>query len=218
MLISYSHQFIFFHVAKTGGLSMRDALKPYSRDPDKFRVKRPKPEIDGKPNRFYEVWEASLLHASAQQARQELPEDVFYPFFKFAFVRNPWDLQVSMYHFVLREPEHIYHDQIKALSGFEEYAEWVAAAAKPYPKGAPKLQRDMLVNQDGALLVDFVGRFERLSEDFTTICQRLKLAICLPHRNKTEHRGYQSYYSPRSRQLIADAFAADIEQFHYTFE
>ena len=41
MLISHSHRFIFFHVAKTAGLSVRNALQPYAEEPTKFKIKRP---------------------------------------------------------------------------------------------------------------------------------------------------------------------------------
>ena len=41
MLISYEHQFIFFHVTKAAGTSIRDALKDYAKEPEKFKINRP---------------------------------------------------------------------------------------------------------------------------------------------------------------------------------
>ncbi|MGH8552410.1 MAG: sulfotransferase family 2 domain-containing protein, partial [Methylococcales bacterium] len=175
MLVSTSHRFIFFHIGKTGGMSLREVLQGYAEEPQKFKIRRPPETIDGKPNTLYEVWQTLLLHAKARDARRELPKEVFDGFFKFAFVRNPWDLQVSMYHFILREPKSSTHEQVKAAGSFEGYLDWVAKTASPFPKGIPKLQKDMITDTQGNLLVDFVGRYETLARDFEKL--RLRLGI-----------------------------------------
>jgi hypothetical protein len=218
MLISYSHQFIFFHVSKTAGMSMREVLQAYAQEPEKFKIRRPPPMIGDQPNRMYEVWQALLLHARACDAQKELPADVFTSFFKFGFVRNPWDWQVSMYYFILRENTYAKHELVKGLQGFEEYVEWVVSTPDPYPKGTPKLQSETLADAQGNLLVDFVGRYETLTQDFRQVCQRLKIEASLPHLNATAHRDYRTYYNERTKQLIAMHFQADVELFGYTFD
>lgn len=218
MLISHSHRFIFFHVAKTAGLSVRNALQPYAEEPTKFKIKRPPKVKAGEPNPFYTVWEALLVHAKVRDAQQELPAAIFDRYYKFAFVRNPWDWQVSMYHFILNEPTHIKHDLVKSFGSFEQYLEWVVATPSPFAKGATKLQKDVLTDDVGRLLVDFVGRYETLTQDFTQICTVLKIPAQLPHINQTKHRDYRSYYNERTRQLVAEHFAADIALFGYQFE
>ena len=107
MLISYTNNFIFFHVAKVAGLSIREALAPYVQLPKRFKVSRPLKMIRGKPNPLYAIWENTLLHATARDAKKELGEETYNTFYKFAFVRNPWDWQVSMYHFILKESKHL---------------------------------------------------------------------------------------------------------------
>jgi len=37
-------------------------------------------------------------HSKAIAAKEMLPREFYDSLFKFAFVRNPWDLQVSSYH------------------------------------------------------------------------------------------------------------------------
>jgi len=218
MLISHTHRFIFFHVAKTGGLSVRDALQPYAEEPTKFKIKRPPKVKAGEPNPFYTVWEAILVHAKASDAQRELPAAIFERYYKFAFVRNPWDWQVSMYHFILSEPTHIKYDLVNAFGSFERYLDWVIETPNPYAKGATKFQKDLLTAADGQLLVDFVGRYETLASDFMQICQTLQIAAQLPHINHTKHRDYRTYYTERTRQLVADHFATDIALFGYTFD
>jgi hypothetical protein len=218
MLISHSHRFIFFHVAKTAGLSMRAVLEPYAEEPTHFKIKRPPRLKAGQPNPFYQVWEALLLHAKASDAQKELPPAIFERYYKFAFVRNPWDWQVSMYHFILSEPAHVKHQSVKSLGSFERYLQWVIDTPNPYPKGATKLQKEVITDADGKLLVDFVGRYETLAQDFAQICQALKITAQLPHVNKSTHHDYRAYYNTRTQQMVAEHFAADIELFGYTFE
>lgn len=218
MLVSYSHRFIFFHVGKTGGMSLREVLQSYAEEPEKFKIRRPPETIDGKPNAFYEVWQTLLLHAKARDARKELPKDIFDGFYKFAFVRNPWDLQVSMYHFILREPASSTHAQVKAAGSFEGFLDWVSQTPAPYPKGISKLQRDMITDSQGNLLVDFVGRYESLASDFEKLRLQLGIQARLPHMNRSQHRDYRSYYNERTLALVADLFRADIEMFGYGFD
>ena len=217
MLISHSHQFIFFHVAKTAGLSLRNALLPYAEEPTKFKIKRPPQVKAGQLNPFYAVWEALLIHAKASDAQRELPAAIFERYYKFAFVRNPWDWQVSMYHFILNEPTHVKHALVKSLGTFERYLDWVVETPNPYAKGATKFQKDVITDPDGRLLVDFVGRYETLAQDFAQVCRMLQLTAQLPHINRTRHHDYRAYYTERTRQLVAHHFAADIALFGYLF-
>jgi len=218
MLISYSHNFIFLHVAKVAGTSIRDALDGYTQLPEKFKIKRPPMQIDGKPNKLYTMWENALSHATAQAVKKELTADVYNSFYKFAFVRNPWDWQVSMYHFILKQTDHVRHDLVKSMSGFDEYIEWVISEKNPYPRGATKYQKDMLIDKQGNLLVDYIGRYEMLNRDFDHVCQKLKLDTSLPTLNQSHHRDYRSYYDAKTRRQVATSFCEDIEMFDYTFD
>jgi hypothetical protein len=218
MLLSYSHRFLFIHVGKTGGMSVRKVLEPVSAEPEKFIMRRPSKLVGDQPNPLYAVWETLRLHAKARDAQKELPADVFDSLFKFAFVRNPWDLQVSMYHFILREPKAAKHDQVKALGSFDAFVEWVIVTPDPYPKGITKLQKDMITDADGKLLLDFIGTCENLDRDFAHVAQKLGIQASLPHVNQSQHHDYRTYYNDHTRALIAEHFKPDIEFFGYTFD
>jgi|SRR5215468_8444806 len=73
-MISDRHRFIFVHINKTGGTSIEKVFEP---DADQTNV--------------------AFKHARAAFYRREFPEQ-FRDYFKFAFVRNPWDWLVSRYH------------------------------------------------------------------------------------------------------------------------
>ncbi|ELS03996.1 Sulfotransferase family [Xenococcus sp. PCC 7305] len=218
MLISYSHKFIFFHVTKAAGTSVKEALKKYAEEPNRFKMKRPPKEKNGKPNKLYELWQSSLWHAKAKDVKKEFPEE-YDNFYKFAFVRNPWDWQVSYYHFILKETTHIRHELVKNMpGGFEEYLEWVIATKNPFPKGATKLQKEIIVEPNGELNIDYLGRYETLNDDFDHVCQVLNLQTSLPRLNQSKHRDYRGYYNDRTRKLVADNFQEDIELFGYSFD
>lgn len=217
MLISYTHKFIFFHVAKVAGISIREALKEYAQEPRDLKLRRPPEVIGGNPNPMYAMWETYLLHTRARDAARILPAEVYHSFYKFAFVRNPWDWQVSMYHFLLKETGNPRYDLVRSLPGFDAYLEWVIQTEKPYPRGAAKFQHEMVVDQTGTVLVDFVGRFETLSEDIAHVGQHLNIDIVLPYLNQSQHRDYRSYYNEHTRALVAEHFREDIERFAYRF-
>jgi hypothetical protein len=90
--------------------------------------------------------------------------------------------------------------------------------AAPFPKGITKLQADMLTGADGTLLVDEIGRYETLRADFARICRHVGIEPLLPHLNRSHHRDYRTYYTERTRALVAEHFRKDIELFGYTFD
>lgn len=207
MEISYTHRFVFIHVYKTGGTSISSALKPF--------VERPvcvaqnggsggSSPASSEPKKI-------PLHLSAAEAKRMLPDEIFNGFFKFAFVRNSWDWEVSLYHFMLEEQKHFQHELIKGLGSFDRYVEWRIAQPK-------RLQRDFLADESGALLVNFVGRFTTLDEDFGTICERLGIDAKLPHFRRSSHRPYCEYYDDRTKAMIADRYREDIEMFQFQFD
>jgi hypothetical protein len=217
MILSHSHRFLFFHIAKTGGMSVREALEPFCVEPEKFVMRRPSKMIGDRVNPLYKVWETLLLHAKASDAKRELPPEIFDPYFKFVFVRNPWDWLVSMYHFVLREPEAARHDEVKALGTFDAYVEWAVSTPNPFPKGVSGVQSEMITDADGNMLVDYVGAYENLAADFAEVLTILGLQASLPHVNQSVHREYQTYYNDRTRAIVAGHFQPDIELFGYSF-
>jgi hypothetical protein len=69
----------------------------------------------------------------------------------------------------------------------------------------------------GVELLDFVGRYERMEEDFASACRRIGIGVALPHVNRTEHAHYRDYYTAETKSIVSSAFARDIEQFGCAF-
>ena len=212
MIISYSHQFIFVHVPKTAGLSIDGALRPYAQNLPQTWADRFFGRLRLRDSYFkYHPYKRFRRHATAEQIRRHLPRETYETFYKFAFVRNPWDWMVSYYHYLLEKADHHRHRLVRRLRGFEEYLEYEIRRNKA---GQTQFLRDAA----GQMLVDFVGRFESLEADFAQVCSRLGLVARLPRMNRSRHNDYRTYYNARTIELVARHFRAEIELFGYTFD
>ncbi len=103
-----------------------------------------------------------------------MPAETFDRYFKFAFVRNPWDRLVSEYEFLLERPSHGRHARVKKLDGFKHFIEMQIPRKDAY-------QINMLCDRQGNLLMDFVGKLENLESDWQTVCTR----IGIPYQTAT---------------------------------
>ena len=221
-MLFYSHRprFIFIHVIKTGGTSIREALAPHARWPGgaaksawtrlRRRLDRTRlvPRLGLTAPEPLAVLQA---HATAADVRAALPEETFNRYFKFAFVRNPWDWLVSWYHYLGQSPSHPEYAVVSGMKDFEGYLAWRVGHAF-------QLQKHMVAGPEGQLLVDFVGRFEKLEEDFGKVCATVGVRADLAHHNQSRHRDYRFYYTNRTRELVETFWAEDIEFFGYQFD
>lgn len=209
MLLSHSRRFIFIHVYKVAGTSVRDALAPYAHRAGHVLTNRLRRRVG-----LSMVDPLASLgdHPTALDVRSVLGKRTFDRYTKFAFVRNPWDWQVSLYYYMRGLPTHPQHKLIMSMRDFTDYIVWRCTQE-------PRSQRRFLDDEQGNSLMDFVGRFETLSADFARVCQQLGLECTLGHANASKRaRDYRSYYTDLTRTLVADTFRADIERFGYTFE
>ncbi len=218
MLLSPRDRYLFVHIAKTGGTSVRAALeKGRWRDPWYYGILL--------CNRLSHLSGHRLAtklprHAKLIAAKELLPKEYFDSLFKFAFVRNPWDLQVSSFHHIRRErPQYLGgHDR------FEEFLRWKLDPQRPYQyhlDTSITLQTDYLIDLRGEILVDFLGRYEQLQDDFVTACRRIGIRPpSLPHARqaKDRRRDYRSYYSDATAEMVANHFARDIQLLNYRFD
>ena len=207
MLISYHKKFLFVHIFKTAGTSITDSLARFCYRPDSTR---PSNWMAFFSTNWTKIHRKPIKkHATATEIRDSLDREIFNSVFKFTFVRNPWDWQVSLYHYILENPENHGYEETMKMGSFRNF---VFSREK-----LSFTQTSCLVDESGNLLVDFVGKFENLDQDFQSICRKVGIAACLPHINKTKRTRYQGYYDAETRDLTARLYAEDIERFGYTF-
>jgi chondroitin 4-sulfotransferase 11 len=197
MVISDRHRCIFVHVQKTGGASIEALLRQSD------------PTISGGMH-------MQRRHHFARAIRPIAGAERWERYFKFAFVRNPWDRLVSWYHMCM---------QVATPNAFSAYVRANAPTFDAFVTGAGSgmgertthNQLDYITDENGAPMLDFVGRYETLQQDFARIGDKLGLDCPLPHVNRSQHRDYREYYSDTTRRIVAERFARDIAYFGYEF-
>ena len=188
MHTKYVASVIFVHINKTGGSSIEKALKL------PFQHRTATEIID-------------LIGARRWASR-----------FSFAFIRNPWDKVASHYHYRVKT------NQTALGRNPIPFKEWVRLAygeqALPY-YDKPKMfmpQMDWVADAEGTILVDFIGRFETLHNDFDEVCTRVGITANLPHLKQSERGDYRKYYDDVTADIVGRWFAKDLAAFGYTFE
>lgn len=164
MLISHQARCIFVHVQKTGGTTVEAVLRAHLPDAQYLGFK----------------------HDPAAWHRAAVPE--WDRYFKFAFVRNPWDRLVSWHTMMLvpdrrtgwerwrgRGPRNRLWRYVRAKGRrFEDYVRHCTDVIDDHDgrKCCAWDQVDYFTAPDGASLVDFVGRFEHFEQDLRGVLDR----------------------------------------------
>lgn len=219
MLISHEKRFIFVHVYKTAGTSVRDVFLPHCRLIDRLVYYHPASRravnvvtnLFGLQNEGGRHFAGVRKHGTAIDARDYLGRERFGRYFKFAIARNPYDWMVSLYVYIREAKHHRDHPTVQKMTFFD----FVQSEVE---RRAPR-QFDFVSDEEGRLIVDFVGRFEHLQDDVEEICRRVGIPRTdITHRNQTRNRAgrdWNSYYDDASRELVGSYFATDFDAFGY---
>jgi len=199
-MIDPQNKCIHVHLPKVAGGSIERAITgmgwAYVRE-NGFKVQH-EPAISLK-NQYAEFWDS---------------------YFKFSFVRNPWDLVISNFIWA-----HLGLKRAPNKQNLKEFILDIKSKVKPARFLDPKSewvwscdQFSFLADSEGAICMDFIGRFENLQEDFNIACDKMGTPRQkLPHTNKTKHKHYTEYYDDETKQIVAEKYAKDIDYFGYQF-
>jgi hypothetical protein len=231
MILSHAHKFIYIKTYKTGSTSIEAALSGICGPDDvitqaseqlrgvraqpaqNFRIEHPaKPprpfwkRLIGRPERHYHPSVGYYEHMPAWRVRTYVGEDIWNSYYKFSFERNPWDRQVSWYHYKTKSKPDDRKPSFDAFNRDRRRA-WV--------------ENWDLYTSEGEVILDFIGRYETLDADFARIADRIGLSntLQLPKVNVSKTKGvdWHSYYTDESRALIAEWYAEEIRHFGYRF-
>jgi hypothetical protein len=232
VIVSHEHKFIFLKTKKTAGTAIEaalseicgpdDVITPFREDsegdrqgrpPQNYRIDHPlKPgrplwrRLLRRPERYWHTSVGFYEHMPAWRARAYLGEEVWRSYFKFAFERNPWDRQVSWYLY-----------KTKSKRWRPSFERFMAERRRAF------IDNYAIYTLDGAVAVDFLGRYENLERDLSEALGRAgaPATVRVPHTNvtprKDRQRDYRSYYTPKTRTLVADWYAPEIALLGYTF-
>ncbi len=204
-MISHKYRVIFIHIPKTAGTSIEKQLGHFTEFRPGVQDHRTIYEIEkslGKKYYFLMPWKKH----SGLTRRQ------FQRYFKFTFVRNSWSRAYSWYKNVMYDELHQRNLGITLPCSFKRFLtdygeQW-----------ALRSQLDWIINEQGEIVMDFVGRFERLQEDFNHVCDVIGLKDKeLPWLVGGGGPHYTEAYDEETRAIVAERYKKEIEQFGFQF-
>lgn len=229
MIISHAHKFIFLKTKKTAGTSVEIALSEFCGESDvitrifaedearrrELGFRGPQhQEVPREQLRLRERAGALLRraplcfenHAPADFVRAHVDPRIWRDYFKFSFERNPYDKAISRYYWSTRKlaerpsiADYLAHERPTQISSWPIYA----------------------IGEE--IAVDFVGRYEHLSEDLRKALRQVGIAQepTLPTTKahyRTDRRHYSEVLDARARATIERLCARELAAFGYAWE
>jgi len=227
MIISHKYRFIFIKTRKTAGTSIEIFLARHCGDEDVVTPIHP-PVAGHTPRNYQGLWNPlpglrrypkhrrKVLHAlrlrrkfynhiPAQLLRLRIPQAIWDDYFIFSVERNPWDKALSHYAMI--------NERAGGNLSFDDYL----------AQGFFPTDFDLYTDEEGRLLVDEVLRYETLNEELARVFAKLgvpfegDLGVRAKSDYRSDRRPYREVYDDRQREIIARAFAREIEMFGYRF-
>ena len=185
---------VFIHIPKTAGVSVSHAL----------------------------FGNGGNTHAPLAAVQRVVQEDEFDTYFKFTFVRNPWDRLVSAYEYLRvgvspDEYDWAMSQKVNGFGSFHAFVRWLGHTGAS--EGMHFLPQHAHVRtKDSENGMDFVGRYETLEPDLAYVAERLGVQARLPHLNRSPgRRPYEEYYDAGTREIVGQVYRRDVELFGYVF-
>lgn len=214
MIISHKGKFIFFHVPRTGGSAMTHALRE---NIEHRKVVKSQVNYDTNPYALAE-WQGRYhidgrLHSSYQENESRCSR--FPDYFKFAFVRNPWERTFSEFCGHIRDPRNRQWElSMKGLNGFiNQFL---------FTQRSYHSQSWYFCKRDGSLGVDHVACFENWKSEFYYIVDDVlgldKYEYTDLNKSESSQLDYREFFNSNSIDRIWEYHEKDIEMFDYSFE
>ena len=237
MIVSDKYKFIFARNTKTASSSLTDfGVGPITRKKvlSNFEFKKThsfsqqkgiEPVSSFIQDNFDEIFDFcsiiginDLNHIPMVVAKNFLDKDKYNSYFKFSFVRNPYDRAVSAWKyvksFVRKNRSDLYSKPYaNKLQNFKDWILYDFASNGRYGKYGCQFSFT-----EGC---DFIGRYENLEEDYKFVMSQISqdLYIPMPKRNQSENTShYSEYYDKETKKIVSLLFEKDIQNFGYKFE
>jgi len=200
----YNHKYkcIFIHIPKTAGTSFGRTIFE-NRDPS----------VSHTDALYYKVFEPKL----------------FREYFKFTFVRNPWDRVLSNFNYFRRTDKIERVPQLKEtkfLTQYNDFESFVMDLCNPKIREHLlsmyhfRKQNEFIYDYKMNLLIDYLGYFETFNDDSDNILLKLNRSeLKIPHLNSSKkEKDYKDVYTDKTRDIVSKLYPEDIELFGYNFD
>ena len=205
MPICFDRKILFIHIPKTGGTSVIDYFNFIQDTRHLFgRVMNTSLEVSHLP--LYVINELFNID----------------DYFKFCFVRNPWDRMVSEFKFGVKESP----EGIKLFDDTNCFLKFLELIKENLPRIKNNRPSHWLTNhyqtqysyiKHENIRMDYVGKYENFQQNLKDLGARFGINKDIPHLNQTKHDNYKAYYNDLSKRLVEEIYGEDIDNFHYTF-
>ena len=213
-MISHEHKCIFIHIPKTAGTSVNEFFHPGI----KFKVSQPdyKRLFGWCPKR-----KLHMQHATSKQLLETalVTEAQWNTYFKFTFVRNPWDRSYSDYLWIQK------YASIKGsfndyLNRTNEFASILNDNSNYDYLGDHLLNQTDFFDFEGKYKPNFIGRFENFETDIALVLKQLEIEEKFGlHKNKSiRHSHYSNFYTKSRMEKVRHIYEKDITLLKYSFE
>jgi chondroitin 4-sulfotransferase 11 len=199
--LNYCHFYkcVFIHIPKTGGVAIHNSLF----------------------NSF------GGAHYTIDNYQQIIGKQLFNEYFKFSFVRNPWDRLLSAYFFLKKggmcqQDAQFYLKQLNAFDNFNCFVEnWVNSTNIDTFVHFKK-QGDFILNKQNKMDLNFLGYYENINHDFEIVKQHLgmnskNVNLKWLNASSLSRKNYREYYNETTKKIVATVYEKDIDMFKYVF-
>jgi len=185
---------VFIHIPKCAGTSVRQALGASGSNRDHIEAK---------------------IYLKANPSR-------FLKYYKFSFVRNPWDRLVSVYEYWRAggngTTDVYYQSLINEVGSFDNFVVNYLSMENIHSHLLLKPQYLFLYDHREELMVDYVGRFEEMEKSFDVVARKLGVDPDLKVINKSKRSSYVDYYeNDEVREKVKRLYFKDIDLLGYGF-
>jgi len=212
MIISHKHKFIFLKSTKTAGTSLEVSLASVCGPKDVITTitKDGLPEDYSHPHKNDKEFQP---HLRPESIISKININIWNEYYKILPIRNPWDRMVSYWYWDV--------NKCKKTYTFSEYIEFKQIHSLLEWYKMPPNSWHTTTSNDKESCADFLIRFEHINEDFSKLCDLLKInPVKLPHAKgnfRTNKKPYQKYYSNKTKEIIANRYHKEIELIGYSF-
>ncbi len=230
MIISNSGKFIFVHIMKTGGTSVTKSLEPLLRWDDlvvgnfggKVKADRCPRLSPGK-------------HGTAMEIREALGNDLWNDYFSFALVRHPFQRAVSTYFYIERivrskgAGRYLHRLPLRRYSS-DVFWQWPATRAylegrnlagflrlaNEYGAKGMRPQMNWLLDENGNVMVDHIGRVEKMEAEMEFLTGKFGLPdLKTKNSNRSHSQPWRELLTKADKEFLFGVFRKDFELLGY---
>jgi chondroitin 4-sulfotransferase 11 len=151
-------------------------------------------------------------HETAQQSKSFIESKVWNNRFKFAVVRNPYDLMLSLYHYFRKEK---WHPNANSANG--SFSEFLNIYANTLHGKGVYLQQFDKVSENGSIILDKVYRYEDWNEMTKELSDRFGYEFPSERINSSNRKAndIEKIYTKKDIGIVNDLFRKDFSRLGY---